>query len=96
MVGKFLVTAGRSARRLMQEHCQEASDLADQLGLGPAVCEPLLQAFERWDGRYTPDRPLRKQTHPNASQLRDRRQRRQFATRTLAGGALVSIHNALK
>jgi hypothetical protein len=29
MVGKFLVTAGRSARRLMQEHCQESSDLAD-------------------------------------------------------------------
>jgi HD-GYP domain-containing protein (c-di-GMP phosphodiesterase class II) len=54
MVGKFLVTAGRSARRLMQEHCQEASDLADQLGLGPAVCEPLLQAFERWDGRGVP------------------------------------------
>ena len=54
MVGKFLVTAGRSARWLMQEHCQEASDLADQLGLGPAVCEPLLQAFERWDGRGVP------------------------------------------
>jgi HD-GYP domain-containing protein (c-di-GMP phosphodiesterase class II) len=56
MVGRFLVTAGRSARLLMAEHCQEASDLADQLGLGPAVCEPLLQAFERWDGRGVPGR----------------------------------------
>jgi HD-GYP domain-containing protein (c-di-GMP phosphodiesterase class II) len=54
MVGKFLATAGRSARRLMEEHCQEASDLADQLGLGPAVCDPLRQAFERWDGRGVP------------------------------------------
>jgi len=54
MVGTFLATAGRSARLLMEEHCQEASDLAGQLGLGPAVCEPLLQAFERWDGRGVP------------------------------------------
>jgi len=56
MVGKFLATAGRSARRLMQEHCQEASDLAGRLDLGPAVCEPLLQAFERWDGKGVPGR----------------------------------------
>ena len=54
MVGTFLATAGRSARRLMEEHCQEASDLAGWLELGPAVCEPLLQAFERWDGRGVP------------------------------------------
>jgi len=54
MVGAFLATAGRSARRLMEEHCQEASDLAGWLELGPAVCEPLLQAFERWDGRGVP------------------------------------------
>jgi hypothetical protein len=54
MVGRFLVTAGRSARWLMQEHCQEAGDLADQRGLGPAMCEPLLQVFERRDGRACP------------------------------------------
>jgi HD-GYP domain-containing protein (c-di-GMP phosphodiesterase class II) len=54
MVGKFLATAGRSVQQVMQEHCQEASDLAGWLGLGPAVGEPLLQAFERWDGRGVP------------------------------------------
>ena len=54
MVGKFLATAGRSVQRVMQAHCQEASDLAGWLELGPAVCEPLLQAFERWDGRGVP------------------------------------------
>jgi len=54
MVGKFLASAGRSARRVMAEHCQEASDLAGWLELGPAVCEPLMQAFERWDGRGVP------------------------------------------
>lgn len=54
MVGKFLVTAGHSVQRLMEAHCQEASDLAGQLELGPAVCLPLQQAFERWDGRGIP------------------------------------------
>jgi hypothetical protein len=54
MVGGFLATAGRSAQQVMQAHCQEASDLAEWLELGPAVCEPLLQAFERWDGRGVP------------------------------------------
>ena len=54
LVGKFLASAGRSVQQVMTEHCQEASDLAGWLELGPAVCEPLLQAFERWDGRGVP------------------------------------------
>ena len=56
MVGHFLATAGRSVQRVMEEHCQAASDFADQLGLGEAVCTPLLQAFERWDGKGVPGR----------------------------------------
>ena len=54
MVGKFVATAGRSVQQVMQAHCREASDLAGWLELGPAVCGPLLQAFERWDGRGVP------------------------------------------
>ena len=54
LVGKFLASAGRSVQQVMKAHCQAASDLADRLELGPAVCEPLLQAFERWDGRGVP------------------------------------------
>jgi HD-GYP domain-containing protein (c-di-GMP phosphodiesterase class II) len=54
MVGKFLATAGRSVQQVMSEHCQAASDLAGWLELGPGVCEPLQQAFERWDGRGVP------------------------------------------
>ncbi|MGE5289819.1 MAG: HD domain-containing phosphohydrolase [Micromonosporaceae bacterium] len=54
MVGKFLATAGRSVQQVMESHCRAASDLAERLELGPAVCEPLLQAFERWDGRGVP------------------------------------------
>jgi HD-GYP domain-containing protein (c-di-GMP phosphodiesterase class II) len=54
MVGGFLATAGRSVQHVMMSHCQEARDFAERLDLGPAVCEPLLQSFERWDGRGVP------------------------------------------
>lgn len=54
MVGAFLASAGRSVQQVMMSHCREASDFAERLDLGPAVCEPLLQSFERWDGRGVP------------------------------------------
>src|SRR6202020_1814405 len=54
LVGKFLATAGRSVQQVMESHCRVTSDLAERLGLGPAVCEPLLQTFERWDGKGVP------------------------------------------
>jgi HD-GYP domain-containing protein (c-di-GMP phosphodiesterase class II) len=54
MVGTFLATAGRSVQRIMQSHCQAASELAGRLELGEEVSGPLLQAFERWDGRGVP------------------------------------------
>ena len=54
LVGRFLVTAGRSVQRVMQSHCLAASQLADRLALGEGVQKPLLQAFERWDGRGIP------------------------------------------
>ena len=38
----------------MQGHCQSASELARRLELGDDVRLPLLQAFERWDGRGVP------------------------------------------
>jgi HD-GYP domain-containing protein (c-di-GMP phosphodiesterase class II) len=54
MVGKFLATAGRSVQQVMESHCRVTSNLAERLGLGSAVCEPLLQTFERWDGQGVP------------------------------------------
>ncbi len=56
MVGKFLATAGRSVQQVMESHCQAASELADRLDLGEAVSAPLIQAFERWDGKGVPGR----------------------------------------
>jgi HD-GYP domain-containing protein (c-di-GMP phosphodiesterase class II) len=54
MVGRFLLTGGRAVQQVMQAHCQSASELAGRLDLGDDVCRPLLQAFERWDGRGVP------------------------------------------
>lgn len=54
MVGKFLATAGRSVQQVMESHCQSASHLAERLDLGSDVSAPLLQAFERWDGKGVP------------------------------------------
>jgi len=56
MVGKFLATAGRSVQQVMESHCQSASDLAGRLELGDDVRAPLIQAFERWDGKGVPGR----------------------------------------
>ncbi len=54
LVGRFLATAGRSVQKVMEAHCQAAGDFADRLGLGEQVRTPLLQAFERWDGKGMP------------------------------------------
>lgn len=54
MVGRFVITGGRSVQRVMQSHCQAASELAIRLELGADVNQSLKQAFERWDGRGVP------------------------------------------
>src|SRR5690348_3341574 len=56
MIGRFLATGGRSVQAEMESHCQSASDLACRLELGDSVSAPLVQAFERWDGRGVPGR----------------------------------------
>ena len=54
MTSQFVATSGRSVRDVMMSHCQSAGALADRLGLGDDVSRPLVQAFERWDGRGVP------------------------------------------
>jgi HD-GYP domain-containing protein (c-di-GMP phosphodiesterase class II) len=56
MIGKFVASAGRSVQREMESHCQSTSELAGRLDLGDGVTAPLVQAFERWDGRGVPGR----------------------------------------
>jgi HD-GYP domain-containing protein (c-di-GMP phosphodiesterase class II) len=38
------------------EHCVVTRDFAERVGLGPEVADPLVELFERWDGRGRPDR----------------------------------------
>ena len=56
LVGKFIASGGRSVQQVMESHCQAASDFAERLELGESVCAPLVQAFERWDGKGVPGR----------------------------------------
>lgn len=55
LIGHFLATAGRPMIQVWTSHCRAVADLASRLGLGDDVREPLLQAFERWDGKGVPD-----------------------------------------
>jgi HD-GYP domain-containing protein (c-di-GMP phosphodiesterase class II) len=54
LLGEFVVTGGRSIEKATQAQCEATGELADRLGFGPAVREPLLQAFERFDGKGSP------------------------------------------
>jgi DNA-binding CsgD family transcriptional regulator len=54
MTSRFVATAGRSVQQVMMSHCQSTGALAERLGLGDDVSQPLVQAFERWDGRGVP------------------------------------------
>ncbi len=49
-----LATRGSEMRDALASHCAIASTLAQRLGLGPDVSEPLRDVFERWDGRGQP------------------------------------------
>ena len=54
MVGRFLAGGSKEVQQSMASHCETSGDLSLRLGLGPEVRDPLLQAFERWDGKGSP------------------------------------------
>jgi HD-GYP domain-containing protein (c-di-GMP phosphodiesterase class II) len=64
LVGRFLATAGRSVQKVMEAHCLAAGNFAVRLGLGEDVRTPLLQAFERWDGKGVPGKVRAQQVAP--------------------------------
>jgi HD-GYP domain-containing protein (c-di-GMP phosphodiesterase class II) len=51
---EFLVSGREAMESMRGTHCLIAGELARRLGLGEAVREALLQAFERWDGKGHP------------------------------------------
>ena len=54
IIGRFLATGGRAVEEILGADCRSAGHLAERLGLGGEVRDPLLQTFERWDGKGIP------------------------------------------
>ena len=54
MIGRFLAGGSKEVEASMASHCETSGELSLRLGLGPAVRDPLQQAFERWDGKGSP------------------------------------------
>ncbi|MGH3449402.1 MAG: HD domain-containing phosphohydrolase, partial [Haloechinothrix sp.] len=49
-----VATGGRGVQDSLRAHCQVTANIAERLGLGPAVCDPLQQIFARWDAKGLP------------------------------------------
>ena len=54
-IGASLVaTRGAAIERGILSHCLSTAQMAERLGLGSEVCDPLQQVFTRWDGKGVP------------------------------------------
>ena len=54
LAATLVATGGRGAAEAMTAHCHVASAIAQRLGLGADVQQPLLHVFARWDGKGIP------------------------------------------
>jgi len=50
----LVATGGGAIERGMMSHCLTTGRMAERLGLGADVCDPLQQVFTRWDGKGVP------------------------------------------
>ena len=51
---RFMVKGAKSVERVLLSHCLSTAQMAERLGLGAGVCDPLQQTFTRWDGKGVP------------------------------------------
>ena len=51
---ELVVTGGAALARGFMSHCLTTARMAERLGLGSEVCDPLQQVFTRWDGKGVP------------------------------------------
>jgi HD-GYP domain-containing protein (c-di-GMP phosphodiesterase class II) len=56
MTASFVAKGPKHKAEAWGEHCETARIVAGRLGLGSAVCDPLDQIYERWDGKGFPNR----------------------------------------
>ncbi len=54
LAANLIVTGGRNVELGMMSHCLTTARMAERLGLGDDVREPLQQMFARWDGKGIP------------------------------------------
>ena len=54
LAAKLVVTGGKAIERGIMSHCLTTARMAERLGLGADVCDPLQQVFTRWDGKGVP------------------------------------------
>jgi HD-GYP domain-containing protein (c-di-GMP phosphodiesterase class II) len=54
LAAKLAVTGGSVIERGMMSHCLTTGRMAERLGLGADVRDPLQQVFTRWDGKGVP------------------------------------------
>jgi HD-GYP domain-containing protein (c-di-GMP phosphodiesterase class II) len=50
----LVITGGAAVERGLLSHCLTTARMAERLGLGGQVCDPLQQVFTRWDGKGVP------------------------------------------
>ena len=50
----LIVTGGKAVERGLMSHCLTTVSMAERLGLGGTVCDPLRQVFTRWDAKGVP------------------------------------------
>ena len=54
LAANLIATRGRPIEVGLRSHCLSTAQMADRLGLGPDVRDPLQQVFTRWDGKGIP------------------------------------------
>ena len=55
LASALVVTGGKAIERGLMSHCLSTALMAERLGLGDEVCQPLQQWFTRWDGSGVPE-----------------------------------------
>jgi HD-GYP domain-containing protein (c-di-GMP phosphodiesterase class II) len=53
--------------RGLLSHCLTTAQMAERLGLGGRVCDPLRQVFTRWDGKGVPSGVAGEEIAPGAA-----------------------------
>ena len=54
LAANFIATGGKAVEQAIRSHCLVTGNMADRVGLGNEVSDPLQQVFTRWDGKGVP------------------------------------------